>query len=82
MLPPDLIWIAEPNVQGSSPIMMLFVCHQRGWVKLALTKALEQAIQSHRQGTRLSHQEMHNRVKPLYTWQDAAKRTDKVQWGK
>lgn len=59
VLPPDLIWIAEPNVQ-------------------ALTKALEQAIQSHRQGTRLSHQEMHNRVKPLYTWQDAAKRTDKI----
>ena len=50
--------------------------------QLALTEALEQAIQSHRQGTRISHQEMHSRIKVLYTWQDVAKRTEKVQCGK
>lgn len=45
---------------------------------VALGDALEEAIEAHRQGNRVPHQEMHKRVKSMYTWHNVAKRTEKV----
>lgn len=44
----------------------------------ALLEGLEDAIRSHRLGERMPHEEVHRRVKELYTWQDVAERTEKV----
>ncbi len=44
----------------------------------ALLEGLEEAIGSHRRGERMPHEEVHRRVKELYTWQDVAERTEKV----
>ena len=41
-------------------------------------EGLEDAIRCHRLGERIPHEEVHRRVKELYTWQDVAERTEKV----
>lgn len=44
----------------------------------ALVSSLEEAIAAHREGERVEHWEMHRRVRNMYTWQNVAKRTEKV----
>lgn len=41
---------------------------------------LEDAIERHRAGERIPHSEVHQRVRQLYTWQNVAERTEKVDY--
>jgi len=81
VLPSDLIRLAEPNTSGYNMV----VRSTWFWLLLmsipgctALVDVLEEAIEAHRCGSRLPHQEMHERVKRMYTWHNVAKRTEKV----
>ncbi|XP_012946101.1 phosphatidylinositol N-acetylglucosaminyltransferase subunit A [Aplysia californica] len=56
VLPPGLVYLAEPNVQ-------------------ALAQELENAIEDRIQDRCLPPEEMHNRIRNLYSWHDVARRT-------
>ncbi len=45
---------------------------------LALTESLEEAIEAAVSGNVYHPQDMHERVRKLYTWQDVARRTERV----
>ena len=87
VLPPDLIRLAEPTVTGT--VLYMPTCVLNHWLvtrhdttfvsyMAALVEGLEDAIKSHRSGECIPHEEIHRQVKNLYTWQNVAKRTEKV----
>ncbi len=47
-------------------------------VSIALTESLEEAIEASVTGNVYSPHDVHERVRKLYTWQDVARRTERV----
>lgn len=76
VLPPDMIILSMPTVPGERShdnhmsVLPLF--------PLGLVSALDKAIECHHCGNRVSHQDMHLRVKEMYRWEDVAERTERV----
>ena len=74
VFPPDMITLATPSVPGK-----VYTSHNWFYLlSLDLVTALEEIILHHRRGEGMSPQDMHNRVKEMYKWQDVAERTEKV----
>ena len=78
VLPDDLIRLAEPNVTGWAEPLTVPHSELPPASTIALVSALEEAIEAHRYGNRVSHEEMHQQVEKMYTWHSVARRTERV----
>ncbi len=80
VLPPEMIRMAQPNVNGKQNQLCLKakLCSLIAILFLAIVSALDDAIDSHLKGTCMSPWDCHQFIHRTYNWVDIASRTQSV----